>query len=295
MEPNNSAMLQAMGFVQRRQGNWEEAYKNLKHALELNPASLDLIGNVINTALYMRRYDDADRFIEQGTEMAPDYAPFRVYVAMRLMLYPGDLETAKLVMNNVAREFGPAATSSFIINLDLLMGNYRDILDLLPNLPEMTRFFGVADSANYYLLKGVAYDLLTGLDTVSDSATVYYDSARVAWENQLNRRPDDAMTYSQLGFAYAGLRNKEKAYEYSKRATELMPLSRDALTGGNVLESLAMVKGLFGDNEEAIEILKILLDIPSFVTPGTLKHHPLFAPLKSDPQFQKLLEKKKTL
>lgn len=295
MEPNNAAMLQAMGFVQRRQGNWEESYRNLQRALELDPTSLDLIGNVIETALYMRRYQDADRYIDRGMELAPTYAPFRVWVAVRLWLEPGDIDAALVVMNGIERELGATAAASFKVNLHLLAGHYEEILHMMPNLPQTTRLFGDADSSNYYLVKGLVYDLMDGLEVESETARAYYDSALSMCERQLQSRPEDAAIHSQLGFVYAGLRNKERAYYYSKRATDLMPLSRDTLTGGTLLENLSMVKTMFGDFEDALDIIELLLGIPSFVTPGTLEHHPLLAPLKGNPRFQRLMEEKKTL
>jgi serine/threonine-protein kinase len=295
MEPNDAAMLQAMGFVQRRQGNWEEALRNLKRALELDPASLDLVGNVIETSLYLRRYQEADRYMERGMELAPTYIPFRVWVAVRLMLEPGDIEAALVVMDGIERDLGSTAASGFKIQLGLLAGDFGAVLESIPDLPTAANLFGDADSANYYLIKGLAYDLMNGMETESETARAYYDSARAVWERQLQNRPDDATIHSQLGYAYAGLRNKERAYYHAERSTELMPLSRDALTGGNLLESLATVKTLFGDTDEALDIIEMLLRVPSMVTPGTLKNNPLMDPLKSNPRFQKLIEEKKTL
>ena len=39
-----------------------------------------------------------------------------------------------------------------------------------------------------------------------------------------------------------------------------------------------------------------IMDIPSFVTPGTLKANPLFAPVRENPRFQQMIrEKQKTV
>jgi len=293
--PTDATMLQAMGFVQRRQGDWTQAYDNLRRALELDPTSLDLYGNVIETALYVRRFDEADRYIEMATDLAPQYPAFRIYTAVRLMLEPGDIEGALAVMNELEREFGNAVASPFKINLELMSGDFDRILDRLPDLPTVERTYGDADSANYYLMKGLVYDLKDGLDIESARAHAYYDSARAVWERQLESRPDDPDILNQLGFTYAGLRNKEKAYYYTDRAVEAMPMSRDALTGVNLLEGKAIVRALFGDSGEALDILEMLLEVPAYVTPGTLKSNPLFSPLHSNPRFQRMIQEKKTL
>ena len=292
MEPNNADILQAMGLVQRRQGKWEESLANLERALELDPASVDLYGNVIETSLYMRRYRNADRYIELGNRMAPDYAAFRIFVAIRMMLEPGDVEGALAVMNKLEEEFGGALASQLRFQLDMLAGKYDEVLERIPNLEAAEQAFGEPDTANYYLVKGLVHDLKNGLETESEVAQAYYDSARVVWERQLEDRPDDDEILTQLAYTYAGLRNKEKAYYYINRATDVMPLSRDALAGANTLENKATILGLFGDTDEALDILGMLLDIPSFVTPGMLKIQPLLAPVRENPRFQKMIRAK---
>jgi tetratricopeptide (TPR) repeat protein len=145
------------------------------------------------------------------------------------------------------------------------------------------------------MVKAIVLDLDNGLLVESDRAHAYYDSARVVWERQLEARTDDYDILTQLGLVYSGLRNKEKAYEYIGRAAVVMPLSRDALAGGNVLENKAIINALFGDTDEALDILEMLMGIPSFVTPGTLKTNPLLAPLHGNPRFERLVREKKTL
>jgi serine/threonine protein kinase/tetratricopeptide (TPR) repeat protein len=291
-EPNDAAMLEAMGYVQRRQGNWDEALANLERALELDPASLDLYDNVILTALLMRRYREADRYVTMAIEMAPEFPPFRAYVALRMMLEPGDIEGALALVNRLEEESGSPMTAQMKLTLDMFTGNYGGILERLPDIETAARAYGDADTASYCLMKGLIYDLESGLETESDVAQAYYDSARVVWERQLAARPDDHTILTQLGLAYAGMRDKGKAYYYADRAAEVMPLSRDAVDGSNMLENKAIIKGLFGDAEEALDILELLLDIPSMVTPGMLKANPLFAPLRENPRFQKMIREK---
>jgi len=294
-EPNNAAMFQAMGFVQRRQGNWEEALANLEHALELDPTSLDLYGNIILTTLYMRRYQDADRFIEMATNMAPDYPAFRVYSAVKVWLVLGDVEGALAQLEELEAEFGRGVGTEFKLTLEMVAGRYDEILERFPDIQTAFRTVGDADTANYYMIKGIVHDLNNGLLLESELARAYYDSARVVWERHLETRPDDYEILMSLGLVYSGLRNKEKAYDCIERAVEIMPLSRDALAGSNVLENKAIINALFGDAEEALDILEMLMGIPSFVTPGTLRANPLLTPLRGNPRFERLIREKKTL
>jgi len=295
LQPNNADMLQAMGYVQRRQGNWEESYRNLRHAFELDPTSTDLAGAVIETALHMRLFEDADRYIDHGLEFAPDYPPFHIYRSVRLMLRPGDIKAAQAVMNDVEINYGGGAAAGYQLNLELLGGEYDKVLERIPDLRRATRVFGEADSAYYYLLKGFAYDLKAGFDTSSGLAVGYYDSARVVAERQLVDRADDPLLLTQLGLICAGQRDKQQSYYYADRAVELMPLSRDALTGADMLQNQAIVRSLFGDVDEAIDILQQLLNIPAMITPESIDLQPFFEPLHNSPRYKQLIREKKTL
>jgi tetratricopeptide (TPR) repeat protein len=98
-----------------------------------------------------------------------------------------------------------------------------------------------------------------------------------------------------LALAHAGLKQKEKAYAYAQRAVELLPLSRDAVTGGDILYNQASIEALFGDADAAVDKLEVLLRIPSTVSPKALELNPLFEPIRNHPRFQRLLREKKAL
>jgi serine/threonine-protein kinase len=81
-----------------------------------------------------------------------------------------------------------------------------------------------------------------------------------------------------------------------------LPMSKDAVTGPNLEENLALVEVMAGEASQAISRLQHLLQIPyggNFLyyrvplTPALLRLDPLWDPLRSDPDFQKLCEEKK--
>ncbi len=70
-----------------------------------------------------------------------------------------------------------------------------------------------------------------------------------------------------------------------------MPVSKDALDGCEVLESLALLYTVVGEHDAAIDQLEYLLTIPSLISVPRLKFQPVWEPLREYPRFQRLLEK----
>ena len=115
------------------------------------------------------------------------------------------------------------------------------------------------------------------------------------WERQLEERPNDAQTHGLLAQVYAGLRDMDIAFYHARRAIELMPMSKDALTGADMLMIEASIQAAFGDVNKALDTMEFLLSIPSEVTPATLEHNPLFFRLHDLPRFKEIIREKKTL
>jgi hypothetical protein len=109
-------------------------------------------------------------------------------------------------------------------------------------------------------------------------------------EEQLKRSPDSKRPISAGKSAGATWRKGRRVLE-ARRATELLPESKDALGGPEIAAGAAEVHAILGDNGRAIEILDELLSRPSAVTVEGLKVNPIWDPLRTDPRFQALLQK----
>ena len=110
-------------------------------------------------------------------------------------------------------------------------------------------------------------------------------------EEQLRNRPEDPWLHGFLGQAYAGLRRKEDAIREGKRATELLPISKDAIMGPIFLTDLAAIYAKVGEHQEALDQIEYLLSIPSFLSIQSLQLESRWKPLWNHPRFQELVEK----
>jgi hypothetical protein len=78
----------------------------------------------------------------------------------------------------------------------------------------------------------------------------------------------------------------------AKRATELLPESKDAFDGPVITGGMAEVYAIISDNDRAIQILDGLLTRPSDIAVQGLEINPIWDSLRSDSCFQKLCDQK---
>ena len=71
---------------------------------------------------------------------------------------------------------------------------------------------------------------------------------------------------------------------------EVLPVSRDALGGGEVLAESARIYGMLGDADRAIPLIERSLAIPAFQHRPEVRLDPKWDSIRSDPRFQKLCE-----
>ena len=125
----------------------------------------------------------------------------------------------------------------------------------------------------------------------TEPARAAFLEAQQVLEGQLRESRDPAGIESYLSIVLAGLGQKEEALAAGRRATELLPLSQDALDGAYYLVQLAMVEAQVGETESALTNLEQLLTAPAgwLVSAASLGFDPAWDPLRKDPRFQKLI------
>jgi tetratricopeptide (TPR) repeat protein len=123
-----------------------------------------------------------------------------------------------------------------------------------------------------------------------NSAKKYFEDARVLLEGKVEETWEDARFHSSLGIAYAGLGRQQEAVKEGELATDLLPVSRDAMRGPYREMDLAQIYTMVGDHKRAIDRLQYLLSIPSQVSKVLLRLDPTWDPLRNHPGFERLLE-----
>ena len=125
------------------------------------------------------------------------------------------------------------------------------------------------------------------------AAAAAFATARNETEEALRKQPDYAEALCVLGMSDAALGRTEEALSEGRRAAELLPMSKDAMTGAEVARNLAIIYAWSGEKDLAIKQLEQLLPIYGPISYGQLRLHPWWDPLRDDPRFERIMEEAK--
>ena len=284
-QPGNSELLTAIGYVERRRGQWDSALARFEEAVRYDPRSALRTLDLADTYMSLRNYAGAERTFDRAIQLAPDWAEPWAYKAMLQLVWRGDREGARAVMAEAltrvsAGRLAQALTIPDAISAAVLTAEtgFAGTLDAV----RPASFDG--DSARYHLLHAEA----AGFRGDRGSERAHADSALPLLERQVRERPEDAKLLARLGLAYARAGRRAEAVRAGRRAAELLPPSRDANSGPFILARLAQIYVLVGEPGQAIDTLEPLLPLPGWVTPALLRSDPTWAPLRSDSRFAEL-------
>jgi serine/threonine-protein kinase len=276
--PNDSEIAAGVGFVWRRQGQFDEAIEQMRKALDLDPRDAVLANDLADTYRVLSAFPDADRYYDLAISLAPRQA--RAYQEKAGgYLARGLLDRARATLDAMPRANVHYYFRAWV-QLERFERNYHAALERLASASEEAFPAGEAGWK-----KGGLYRLMNQ----PEQARTSYEAARVVLERAVKDRPDDWLARGFLGIAYAGLGRKAEAIREAKRAVELLPVSKDAYAGTIPRLRLAVVYTMVGEDEAALDQIEYLLSIPSYMTVWNLRLDPTWDPLRDNPRFQKLV------
>jgi len=283
--PNSAEVLSARAdaFVER--GRFEEAVDDYRRAFELSPQDADLISNVAWMLWTLRRYPEALEAANQAIELAPDAEWPYLFKAFTYWSGYGDLPAARATLESLPNPGSEWGRWSWYWQ-EMAEGRYQAAIDRLATSPEPWILTKTWARPNV-LLAAFAQELLGDVGQARQG----YEAARQALEAEVAGRPDDPRLHSSLGIALAGLGRSERAVAEGRRATELLPRSKDGFYYISFAVDLAQIYVMVGDHDRAIEQLEDLLSNPTWISVTWLERDPTWNPLRADPKFQEMLRR----
>jgi TolB-like protein/Tfp pilus assembly protein PilF len=288
--PNDPLIFELTGYIDRRQGRWEESTRNLERAIELDPRNFFTLQQISLSYSSLRRYAQMAAVLDRALEIAPKDADTTVGRAQVDLDWRADPRALHTTIEAILAETPAAAADIAEIWLNLALCE-RD--------PAAASRALVALSNNTFGDSAVRFNRafgegVIGRMTKDDAkARAAFTPVRAEQEKIVESQPDYAPALCVLGLIDAGLGRKEEALREGRRAVELLPVEKDSINGALMIEYLAMIAAWIGEKDLACEQLAMAIRIPGSLSYGQLKLLPYWDPLRGDPRFDKLVEESK--
>jgi TolB-like protein/class 3 adenylate cyclase/Tfp pilus assembly protein PilF len=278
--PNSAFVLEQMGHLERRLGQFDVAQKHYQAAAQLDPRNIGYLLMVADSLQDLRRYDEARAIFDRVLEMSPGNETALSAKAAGLQTQGRLKEAAEVLAKAPANSQDENLTVMRAIQLYEERRFDEAIAQIQQNMPG-----AVANDPHTLTLLGLCQKF-AGKD---NEARATFTRALTA----MKPTPDATVPVDgrnlpcYLSWVYAGLGEKEKALKQARQA--ISDYDNDALTKPFAETALAIVQAQTGDIDSAIAALPRLLEMPNGETRGDLRINPLWDPLRKDPRFQKLV------
>jgi tetratricopeptide (TPR) repeat protein len=277
-----------LGYIQRRQGRWEQCLVTLEEAFKLDPRSPQLAYEIGITYLALRRYEEAEDWFNQALAIDPNRLTPLLGKITISVLSRGMIEEARAQLETLPNH--PLA-DYMGITLSMLARDYQKVLDKLSSLT-----YDFFQEQHFYFHKDLTYAAVYHAQKKFSLARNHADAAREFLKRLLSENPGDTRYHAALGLALAYSGRKEEAVQEGERAVNLHPVSRDVAQGPIYVLNLARIFLIVGEYNKAMQQLEYLLSIPSceylwqVVSETSLQIDPLWDPVRAQPRFQSLVE-----
>jgi len=281
--PNDTRVIAGVAYILRRQGRLEDAIAQIERAIEISPQEARLSLHQGETYGWLRRFDEADPYLDRSIVLDPDQTQGHAFKAFGRW-GRGDLAAARTVLTSMPRSDANHETMYWWMQ-GIFERRYDDALAVLASSP-----LSAIEDQFQYLPKALLEAEALRLKGDSAGAKAAFAVARDSLEHELRERPDDHRVHSSLGVAYAGLGLREEAVREGGRGYEAYPPSKDALIGPFRVADLALIHTMLGDKDAALDALEQLAAGPSGQV-LFLQVDPRWDSLRGEPRFAKLSER----
>ena len=285
--PNDARICQLSGFIQRRQGRWEESTQNLQRAINLDPRNVYTLQQIALSYDYLRRYADEESVLDRVLAIVPDDVDTKIAHGCVQLNWHGDTRVLHGIVASI-RSTNPAAMSRiadawlFCALSERDPDFARDALVYAEEKPHIS-------SDNVALSRLFLQALIARMSNDNAAAQSAFTAARAEQEKTVQAQPGYGPAICLLGLIDAGLGRKEEALREGRQAVALLPVERDALNGAAMIKYLSVVAAWTGEKDLACEQLERAIRLPGCLSYGHLKLLPLWDPLRGDPRFEKIV------
>jgi TolB-like protein/Tfp pilus assembly protein PilF len=287
--PNNPRIFAVMGYIQRRQGRWEESIRSFERAIELDPRSLNTLGNIADSYGGARRYAEQKSTLDRMLTIAPNDLEAKAARAFVEVDWKAETGPSHQVINEI-RTTNPAAMPK-MAGLSLLCAlAERDVAAAKNALLASGEIPLGRQAVNF--TRPFVEGVIARMTNDEHKAQLAFTAARAKQEKTVQAEPNYGPAWCVLGVIDAALGQKEDALREGRHAVELLPVQKDPVNGMVMIKYLAMIAAWVGEKDLACEQLATAVRCPTSgmdLSYGELKLMPFWDPLRGDPRFEKIV------
>ena len=287
LEPNNVGALEVTAYLHRRQGQWQLGLSEMEKCEARDPRNPQLVANIAGAYCSLRMWKEARRNGLRALAIDPHSLLGLQTVMLACLNGTGDIGEARRTLSNYppgarVADFTVLGSAPPAVYLKLIERDFDAALKFCET--EISD----PDENRSRLAMRAAIHVLAGTTEVAHAEIA---RAHDLLESRLRERPDDVSALLQLSWVNVALNRNAEALRLARRATELIPVEKDALLGPTYLACLAEIQARSGEANEAVKTLKQLLSMPIgyYISIQQLKIDPVWDPIRTDPGFQQLL------
>jgi serine/threonine-protein kinase len=288
--PNDPRIFSVTGYIQRRQGRWEESIRNLERAIELDPRNVNRLLQTGDSYGIARRYAEQKSKLDRALTIAPNDVAVKAERALLEADWKADIGPLHQLIDEI-RATNPAAMPKIAYHWLLCALAERDVAaakDVFIASPDETPLDHNALNFTRPFVEGV----IARMTNDEHKAQLAFTAARAEQEKKVQAQPDYGPAWCVLGVIDAALGRKEEALREGQRAVELLPVKKDPVNGMIMIKYLAMIAAWVGEKDLACEELATAVRSPISgleLSYGQLKLMPWWDPLRGDPRFEKIV------
>jgi TolB-like protein/Tfp pilus assembly protein PilF len=285
--PNNAQIFKFLGYIDRRQGRWDEAIRNLERAVDLDPRNAEAITDLGEFYSNLRRYGESIAMYNRVAALQPRSAFLRTFPAWVGVEADANLEPLRATLNTIEAEGSASAAevAGFSFQTALRERDPAAAARALANIPSESYL----PQADYPVPRAWHEGLLAKLRQDAPAAHAAFMAARAETEKLVRAQPESVNPLRALAIIDAELGEKEKAIQEGRSACDMLPPAKDAMDGVRLITNLARIYALTGEKNLALERLDSVSKIPCGPSYGELRLDHEWDSLRGDPRFEKIV------
>ena len=283
--PNNSDIFELTGYIDRRQGLWNESARSLQRAIALDPRNFFILQQIALSYQEFQQFRAMAAALDRALILIPHDLDTQVTRALVDLEWRADPRPLRETIRTILSE-NPATAPDLAAQWFYLALCERDaaaITEALAAIPDS----GTALDLNFprSFCEGVA------ARARGDEATAHaaFLAAHAELERTVSEQPGYGPALCVLGLIDAALGRKDEALREGRRAIELLPITKDSIDGAELMKYVGVIYAWCGEKDLAIKQIAATLKIPNTLSYGNLKLHPNWDSLRGDPRFEKII------